>query len=593
MAGFFFTGEQDLTPQALDRKRLLLDALRKENLSAAPVQHWTQALSRVVGSVADTAEEAQLGRTEKAGTEKAKAELMKALGIGGAVSPSEPTAAAGVPASAPAAATTATNSAVGSGQPVNVQPGAPEGTPKIVANNAAPNQLPTMAQQNPSAALIRSFEGYRDKPYWDVNAHRVGYGSDTVTNPDGSVQKVQPGMQITRDQAELDLQRRISTEFQPRAASAVGENWAKLSPQAQAALTSVTYNYGSLPRSVAEAAQSGDPAKIAQAVEGLAGHNGGVNANRRMQEANLIRGGDMPAAGASTAQFNVPGQMPPAAQPANAQVLMAALSNPWAARSPALMQLAASVAGKQLGRDPVEDAMNRLKLKEMMDNQGKPKIETLEINGEKVPARWNQATQQMERVNIAGMSASPPTHTMPDGRNVTLPADPVARKKFLEEMGTAGAKAVEGAPQAVQTANISLNVIDQLAKHPGLPNLFGVYGKLPTMPGGATADAEALLAQIKDRSFLEGIAAMRGTGAITEAEGAKATGAIARLSTNQSPASFKQSLDDLRGILMQARERNATIANNGRPPQSAQQQPAAAGGGWTEIAPGVRIREAR
>lgn len=402
MAGFFFTGEQDLTPEGLDRKRVLLNALRKDNLSTAPVGHWTQALARVVGSTADTLEEGQLNRTEKAGTEKAKAELMKVLGIGGAVSPGEPTAAAGVPPSSPAAATSE--------------------TPK--------SALPIMAQQNPTAALIRSFEGYRDKPYWDVNAHRVGYGSDTITNPDGSVQKVQPGMQINRQQAELDLQRRISTEFQPRAASAVGENWAKLPPQAQAALTSITYNYGSLPKSVAAAAQSGDPNAIAQAVEGLAGNNGGINANRRMQEAALIRGADMPSQGAQTAeqtlarpaagQFAIP---PQAAQP-NAQALMAALSNPWAARSPALMQLAASVAGKQLSRDPVEDALRRVQLHQGIRELEQPKAEWGVISEDEFGNKKYGWIDKNARTTTPGQPAAPAQGAPPLVSGPPMPGQP-------------------------------------------------------------------------------------------------------------------------------------------------------------------------
>ena len=29
--------------------------------------------------------------------------------------------------------------------------------------------------------IIAQFEGFRETPYWDVNAYRTGYGSDTIT----------------------------------------------------------------------------------------------------------------------------------------------------------------------------------------------------------------------------------------------------------------------------------------------------------------------------------------------------------------------------------------------------------------------------
>ena len=140
-------------------------------------------------------------------------------------------------------------------------------------------------------ALIRSFEGFRETPYWDVNALRTGYGSDTVTLPDGTVQRVTEGTRVTREDADRDLARRVNTEFMPRAASAVGpEIFASMSPQQQAALASITYNYGSLPSTVASAVRSGDPAAVAEAIRALGSHNGGINKDRRNQEADIYAG---------------------------------------------------------------------------------------------------------------------------------------------------------------------------------------------------------------------------------------------------------------------------------------------------------------
>ena len=141
-----------------------------------------------------------------------------------------------------------------------------------------------------AAAMVRQFEGFRTKPYWDVNAYRVGFGSDTITRPDGSVVRVEPGMEITRADAERDLKRRINTEFVPGIVDMVGRDaWTRLPSAAQAALASVAYNYGSLPFAVASAVVNGDLDRIARAVDGLKGHNSGINADRRAQEAAIIR----------------------------------------------------------------------------------------------------------------------------------------------------------------------------------------------------------------------------------------------------------------------------------------------------------------
>jgi len=184
------------------------------------------------------------------------------------------------------------------------------------------------AQQNPSAyvasnmpaglegmkSLLRSKEGFRETPYYDVTAWRVGYGSDTITKADGTIVKVSPGMKVSREDAERDLDRRITTEFAPAAVAAIGQDaWAKLSPAAQAVMVSLSYNYGAGAwkgpgeraggsagplNAVAVAAQSGDPQRIASAVRALAGHNNGANASRRNAEADMVlhgRGSGAPA----------------------------------------------------------------------------------------------------------------------------------------------------------------------------------------------------------------------------------------------------------------------------------------------------------
>ena len=139
-------------------------------------------------------------------------------------------------------------------------------------------------------SILRKFEGFRETPYWDVNAHRIGYGSDTVTTADGRIVRVEKGMKVSRADAERDLARRTK-EFERTSVSQVGvENWNNLPANVQAALVSVAYNYGSLPSNVADAARSGDINRIAAAVEFRGNDNGGVNKKRRAEEASIIRG---------------------------------------------------------------------------------------------------------------------------------------------------------------------------------------------------------------------------------------------------------------------------------------------------------------
>lgn len=142
--------------------------------------------------------------------------------------------------------------------------------------------------------LLKNFEGFSATAYKDVNAYRTGYGSDTVTRADGSIIRVTPSTVVTKEDAERDLARR-SKIFANNTKKELSENtWNKLPPNAQAALTSFAYNYGSLSktRSVIDAAtksaETGDMTILADAIRRRQIDNKGVNAKRRNQEADYI-----------------------------------------------------------------------------------------------------------------------------------------------------------------------------------------------------------------------------------------------------------------------------------------------------------------
>lgn len=142
-----------------------------------------------------------------------------------------------------------------------------------------------------SAALLRQFEGFRATPYWDVNALRVGFGSDTVTLSDGTIQKVTQGMRVSVEDANRDLARRVG-EFQSVIRGQIGSSsFDAFNPAQQAALTSIAYNYGSLPDRLVAAIRSGNNDSIVTAIASLQNHNDGVNRDRRLAEASIFAGG--------------------------------------------------------------------------------------------------------------------------------------------------------------------------------------------------------------------------------------------------------------------------------------------------------------
>lgn len=148
-----------------------------------------------------------------------------------------------------------------------------------------------------ATSLLQHFEGFISTPKWDVNALRVGYGSDTITKADGSVHKVVKGMTVSKEDALRDLRRRIP-QFEAGIVKTIGQaQWDKLPSNAQAALLSVAYNYGSIGRQtkVVAAAKSGNLNELANAVRELQVHNGGINKRRRNAEADYITSGTLPS----------------------------------------------------------------------------------------------------------------------------------------------------------------------------------------------------------------------------------------------------------------------------------------------------------
>ncbi len=181
-------------------------------------------------------------------------------------------------------------------------------------------------------AVLRHFEGFRERPYRDNDGKfRVGYGSDTVTKADGSISPVTSETVVTREEAERDLERRAGISQQALRQKIGNEAWSRLSPQTQASLTSIAYNYGegNIPGTVVEAARGGDPAAIAQAVRGLAGHNNGINAGRRASEAsNIVPGDVLPRTQANLVNEVLSLHLPPAAETA----ALARISHSYAAQ---------------------------------------------------------------------------------------------------------------------------------------------------------------------------------------------------------------------------------------------------------------------
>lgn len=129
-----------------------------------------------------------------------------------------------------------------------------------------------------------------------------------------------------------------------------------------------------------------------------------------------------------------------------------------------------------------------------------------------------------------------------------VPAEVLAfRKAAATEQGQGAGKAKVDLPAVRTNANMMFDAIDAIEKDENLPAMTeGVSAWLPNVTQKARS-SQARIDQVQGKAFLQAYAGLRGGGAITEAEGAKATASLSRLQELRvGTPEYKRALADLR-----------------------------------------------
>lgn len=120
---------------------------------------------------------------------------------------------------------------------------------------------------------------------------------------------------------------------------------------------------------------------------------------------------------------------------------------------------------------------------------------------------------------------------------------------------------VQGSVSQIQN---QMDTIDKIVNNPELNNIVGkaTYGIASRVPRSDTAQFDTVYQQLKGQNFLTAIQQMRGLGALSEIEGAKAQASAAALDpTKQSPAEFKKNLAELQDTLQKGLDRSRNMIN--------------------------------
>lgn len=181
----------------------------------------------------------------------------------------------------------------------------------------------------------------------------------------------------------------------------------------------------------------------------------------------------------------------------------------------------------------------------------------------------NARTGGMSIGNIDGMNV------VPAAQSPELQGQITGAKTSAEITAKDTAQRAIDLPKVVSQTSYSLNLLDELKKHPGLKYAVGAASVFPTVPGTPQADFVTRLDQVQGQQFMNAYQTLKGGGQITEVEGKKATDAMGRLNRAQSPEEFKKAVTELQDVLQTGMDRAARgITVNPAQPQ---------GGGWGPV----------
>lgn len=122
----------------------------------------------------------------------------------------------------------------------------------------------------------------------------------------------------------------------------------------------------------------------------------------------------------------------------------------------------------------------------------------------------------------------------------------IAEVERQKGVGDAQGKAQGDLPAMESIAKSITDKIEAVAKDPYLDNMVGYGGYLPNVTPQART-LQAKIEQLKGQAFLQAFQSLKGAGAITEMEGAKATAAMARLQEMvQSGQDYREALKDFK-----------------------------------------------
>ncbi|WP_373031672.1 hypothetical protein [Sulfurovum sp.] len=156
-------------------------------------------------------------------------------------------------------------------------------------------------------------------------------------------------------------------------------------------------------------------------------------------------------------------------------------------------------------------------------------------------------------------------------------ADPLLQEKLAKAKkvgavtGEITTEASFDLPRVIGEGENTIKLVDELLTHPGFKQAVGksrLMG-MQKVPGTEAYGFQTRLDQIKGKQFLQAFQSLKGGGQITEAEGNKATQAVARMDASQNEKEFIKAANEFKSVIKKGIER----AKKKTGVDSVQQQP--------------------
>jgi hypothetical protein len=196
------------------------------------------------------------------------------------------------------------------------------------------------------------------------------------------------------------------------------------------------------------------------------------------------------------------------------------------------------------------------------------------------PVAQPMAQPAMQAPQAQARPVAPPVAVSPN-QALAAALSPKAQQELQVTQLKAQQEAAQALPQVLQQGKTLIGAIDQMIgakdasgkvvipEHKGLKDVVGTtipFEYKPFQGGTPGADFKALYDQVQGGAFLESVQRMRGTGAITEIEGTKATAALLRASKAQTPDAFRSAMSEFRDIIQTGMDNSSAKAGKGRIP---------------------------